>query len=993
MSPLPRAVRSRHLHAQRPGRHPALMRAAVALPAAAALATTLAVGSPATALAGPADVSTATMSTATMSTATMSTATALARPAAATAPTVPTADESASARTVTLVGDLQSEGVPAGGTPCPADWDPSCTSLDLQPTDVPGRYALDVTLPAGSYQYKVAIDHAWDESYGGAGGANLPLALAGPATLRFSYDDTTHRVAVAPTDLRGDYSRQDARLVERPVRQAGADQQFYFVMTDRFANGDRTNDRGGLTGDRLTTGYDPTSSGFYQGGDLKGLTEKLDYVKGLGTTAIWLTPSFKNKPVQGSGADASAGYHGYWITDFTQIDPHLGTNADLKRLIRTAHAKGMKVYFDIITNHTADVIDYAQKRYDYVETSAVPYTDENGAVVDIAKSAEKTPFPTFSPLTSFPYTPVVAPAEKNVKVPAWLNDVTLYHNRGDSTYTGESTTMGDFSGLDDLMTENPRVEKGFEKIYEAWMDYGIDGFRIDTVKHVNFEFWEAFTKGIQQHATAIRNRDFFTFGEVYAADPKVTSPYVRDTDMGSTLDFTFQSAAAGYANGASAKTLSALFAGDDYYTTADKNAAAQPTFLGNHDMGRIGYFVRNAASPLKADLLAHDLMFLVRGQPVVYYGDEQGFAGTGGDKDARQAMFPNQTSSYVNQDLVTGRQLGTGSHYATQAPVYQRVRALAHLRERYPALVDGAQTERYAQSGPGVYAFSRVGLRERVEHVVAVNNATQAASSTFTTLTPGARYRVVWGSLPDGARTVRASADGTVTLTVPAYGSVVLRADRRVAAPRTAQPVTVAVPQAGAPLTGVTPVAATTGDHWQQTTFSQRVVGTSRWEVLGTSETTTPRVFADVTDLPTGTLVEYRAVSVDARGHRSAASTYGSVGTPATLEDLPGTETPVESVNVPGSFQSEVGCSGDWDPTCARTELAHQADGTWSATLTVPEGSYEYKAAANGSWALNWGADGVQDGPNLTLDVPAGGAEVTFTFDPVTHVVGATTGG
>jgi glycosidase len=102
-------------------------------------------------------------------------------------------------------------------------------------------------------------------------------------------------------------------------------------MADRFANGDTANDKGGLTGGPLSTGFDPTNEGFYHGGDLKGLTGKLDYIKGLGTTAIWLTPSFKNKAVQ--PLDNSAGYHGYWITDFTQIDPHLGTNQDLKDLI------------------------------------------------------------------------------------------------------------------------------------------------------------------------------------------------------------------------------------------------------------------------------------------------------------------------------------------------------------------------------------------------------------------------------------------------------------------------------------------------------------------------------------------------------------------------------------------------------------------------------------------------------------------------------------
>ena len=153
-------------------------------------------------------------------------------------------------------------------------------------------------------------------------------------------------------------------------------------MTDRFANGDTSNDTAGIAGDRLAHGFDPTDKGFYNGGDIAGLRENLDYIKGLGTTAIWLTPSFKNQPVQGTGANASAGYHGYWITDFTQIDPHLGTNEELEALIDEAHAEGIKVYFDIITNHTADLIDYAEKQYAYIDQATSPYTDAAGAVFD-----------------------------------------------------------------------------------------------------------------------------------------------------------------------------------------------------------------------------------------------------------------------------------------------------------------------------------------------------------------------------------------------------------------------------------------------------------------------------------------------------------------------------------------------------------------------------------------------------------------------------------
>lgn len=174
----------------------------------------------------------------------------------------------------------------------------------------------------------------------------------------------------------------DARLAAEPARHDLTREQFYFVLPDRFANGDPANDRGGLQGDRLDTGYDPADKGFYQGGDLKGLTKKLDYIKGLGTTGIWLAPIFKNRPVQGTGKDASAGYHGYWITDFTQVDPHFGTNKDLETLIDKARAKGMKVFFDVITNHTADTVDYAEKKYGYRPKGAYPYLDASGRPFD-----------------------------------------------------------------------------------------------------------------------------------------------------------------------------------------------------------------------------------------------------------------------------------------------------------------------------------------------------------------------------------------------------------------------------------------------------------------------------------------------------------------------------------------------------------------------------------------------------------------------------------
>ncbi|WP_255305011.1 pullulanase-type alpha-1,6-glucosidase [Microbacterium sp. 3J1] len=892
------------------------------------------------------------------------------------------APASAADRTVALVGSLQSE------LGCAADWAPDCAETELAPTGAEGVYSAEFEVPAGDYEYKVALNDAWDEAYGlDGGGDNIPLTIAGPATLRFTFDDTRKRVGLEVTDLRDGYTSDDDALISAPVRQAGAGEQFYFVMTDRFANGDPANDAGGLEGDRMATGFDPTDKGFYQGGDLAGIRQQLDYIEGLGTTAIWLTPSFANKPVQGEGANASAGYHGYWITDFTRIDPHLGTNAELEALIADAHERGIKVYFDIITNHTADVIDYAEGQYSYIDQATSPYTDAAGTAFDPADHAGTGEFPALDPATSFPYTPVIAEAEVDVKVPAWLNDPTLYHNRGNSTWSGESVTYGDFDGLDDLMTEHPTVVNGFVEVYDQWIDLGIDGFRIDTVKHVNFEFWEQWTTDVLDYAHAQGNDDFFMFGEVYDADPVKLAPYVRDTDMNSILDFTFQSSAVSYASGNSAKGLQSLFAGDDRYTTPDSSATALPTFLGNHDMGRVGSFLQSTDAPLQRDELAHELMFLTRGQPVVYYGDEQGFTGAGGDKNARQSLFATQVAEYADQNLITGEQAGSVDRYATDAPLYEHVAALSDLRSTHPALESGAQIERHAAAGAGVYAFSRVDADEKVEYLVAVNNAATSQTVDLATLTADASYEVLYGD----ATPISTDAGAAASVTVPALSAVVWKADATVSAPAEAAALTVAAPAAGAGVTGQSAVQADIADQWAQTSFAYRVVGSDEWQPLGTAEDTDPRVFHDIRDLANGTLLEYRAVTTDAAGHHAAASTYASVGNAVTLEVPEEPESPIDMVTVPGSLNSEMGCAGDWDPACEKAKLALRADGVWAGTFDLPAGDYEFKAAVNGGWAINYGANGVPDGANVSIT--HSGGPITFYFDPRTNIVQSTADG
>ncbi|WJK38360.1 pullulanase-type alpha-1,6-glucosidase [Solwaraspora sp. WMMA2056] len=659
-------------------------------------------------------------------------------------------------------------------------------------------------------------------------------------------------------------------------------EQFYFLLPDRFANGDRRNDRGGLRGDRLVTGHDPTDKGFYQGGDLQGVIDNLDYIQGLGTTAIWLAPVFANRPVQGSGDDVSAGYHGYWITDFTRVDPHFGSTADLKRLVELAHGRGIKIYLDVIVNHTADVISYAEDSYTYVDKATEPYRDAQGRPFEDRHYADGgRTFPTVD-AGSFPYTPVVDPADARVKVPAWLNDPTMYHNRGDSTFAGENSEYGDFFGLDDLWTERPEVVRGMTKIFADWIrDTGVDGYRLDTVKHVNLDFWPQFSRGIDDAAARAGKPDFFMFGEVYSADADVTSTYVRRGGLPATLDFGFQEAARAYvADGGSATALADLYADDPLYAARDTDAGRLPTFLGNHDMGRIGTFIADGgtdpASHLRRDLLAHELMFLTRGQPVIYSGDEQGFTGAGGDKDSRQTMFASQVADYLDDDLLGTDRTHADDQFDRRHPLYRGVAALGKLRAAHPALRDGIQVTRYAADGPGVFAFSRIDPADRVEYVVAVNNATTAQQVTVDTWSPGTTFTSVHGR----HRPVRSDADGRITVTVPALSAIVHRAGAPIPAPGGAPTISISAPADGtAVATRAAVTAEVTGDPLAEVTVAARV-GTGPWTLLGRARNAPYQVHHDLAGLAAGTRIEYKAVVRDNRHRTATARTTALVGTP-----------------------------------------------------------------------------------------------------------------
>ncbi|MBZ4665961.1 alpha-amylase family glycosyl hydrolase [Mahella sp.] len=218
-------------------------------------------------------------------------------------------------------------------------------------------------------------------------------------------------------------------------------QVIYFIMTDRFYNGDTTNDMDA----------NPSDPKAYHGGDLQGIIDKLDYIKDLGATAIWITPVVDNE---------EGGYHGYWAYDFERVDEHLGDTAKLKELTDKAHDKDIKVILDMVFNHTG-------------------YN---------------------SPWLS-------DPAKSD-----WFNekmDIVNYNNQ-------EEVEKGWLSGLPDLNQSNPDVEKYLIDMAMSWIDEtGIDGFRLDTVRHVPKEFWTKLSQTIKQ-----KYPDFFLLGEVWVNDPE-----------------------------------------------------------------------------------------------------------------------------------------------------------------------------------------------------------------------------------------------------------------------------------------------------------------------------------------------------------------------------------------------------------------------------------------------------------------------------------------
>lgn len=596
----------------------------------------------------------------------------------------------------------------------------------------------------------------------------------------------------------------------------------YFVFPDRYLNGDTSNDN--------LPGFNPNDTAFFHGGDLKGLTgtclpgdNGLARIKKLGFTAVWLTPLV----VQAKASPYSAGYHGYWGVDFLNVDPHLGTRADLLAFVTCAKSLNLKVILDIVTNHTADIIKYNDRT---------------------------------------PYIPVES---VNVKNPNWLNDLSNYHNvgaMGNCWSEGPCIQFGDFFGLDDIATEKEVVYRGWADVYGQWIkDFGLSGFRVDTARHVDDEFFKNWSPLINAQAKEVGISNFTVFGEVYDVNPINLMNFVRRNKIQTVLDFPFQRTATEFASGYSdASVVEGLFEYDDLYTSATSDASNLVTFLGNHDMGRAGKIVESKrinkpSELLPRTLLAHALMYLTRGIPTVYYGDEVGMSGSGNGTDqlARQDMFSTKVTMWKTEPRIGSNPIASGNSFLVTEthPIAKYLKTLASLRTDNPALANAQMQVRIAKDA--LLVISKKDEKENREYIVAFNNSTKAIKATVNTATTSGGWKTILGAAKPVA------AKEKVTFTVPALSTVVLRANKKI--DKTEVKIGKITSELDF-LSGYFETKATiTSQDLLKVSFYARSAVNSSWILLGTDLNAPYSVYIDPLDFP-GEDLELRASVTNSKG-------------------------------------------------------------------------------------------------------------------------------
>lgn len=529
------------------------------------------------------------------------------------------------------------------------------------------------------------------------------------------------------------------------------DQILYFVMTDRFANGDTSNDNQGA-GE-----FDPTHGAKYSGGDLKGLLEKLDYIQGLGATGVWITPPVANQwwdPLVNYG-----GYHGYWARSFVEVDAHLGTLEDYRRLSRGLHERGMFLVQDVVLNHMANCFRY----YSYNPTDPT-------AGVALNQNAKPSCGPTQAPFNQWDPT---HPVHRAAGVFHWTPTITNYGER-------EQELNWQLADLDDLNTENPAVLAALKDSYNFWIrEVGVDGFRVDTAFYVPQATFKDFLyskdaqhPGVLEHAKGLGKQGFLAFGEGFASDNafedtaslKIAS-YMKDSATGEDLlpgmlNFPlYRTAGDVFARGRPTAQLA-------YRLTRSQTLFARPhlmpLFLDNHDVDR--FLTGGSEAALRQGLL---FMMTVPGIPVVYYGTEQGFTAQ------RGSMFRQGVES------------GGRDHFDTTAPLYVLLRELTALRKNNAVFRRGVPTVlRQNEARSGVFSYKMEGEGQVAFVVFNTSDEETLLDNLPTGLVAGSELKLL-ASLGGGATDARAGQGGKLSLKLPARGARVFMPTGQVSHPGT----------------------------------------------------------------------------------------------------------------------------------------------------------------------------------------------------------------
>ncbi len=510
----------------------------------------------------------------------------------------------------------------------------------------------------------------------------------------------------------------------------------YFVLTDRFLDGDPSNNIPPGSDPAL---YDPTQTNInrYHGGDLRGLELALQagYFNQLGITALWITPPVRNvwNSPYDDGHDSKTGYHGYWTQDFLDIDPHLVSRRSLdgskdypdspegrlqhyRDFVALAHSKGIRIIQDIVLNHAGQVFHYDANRngqldHDAPEEWIHPFNPEG-----VKAEARWAKIPEWNLHQTQPDGPRKLLGH-DIPTSGLLANLATYSRKGmskDSLISADPTTplVCDFFALRDIDTapDSPHFEQLVREFIEIYAFYaeavGVDGFRIDTVVHVHHAFWDAFTEGLRNRLSPKKAASFLLLGEVYNGDPAVLGSFTyrsdwpkrKDTCLDSVFDFAY---CFGLRNAlrpehrltASPRAFEAALLSTaptpppghhrPYYNQTPgldglNSSQKSVKFFENHD--GLNRFLVGDMDPA-INRLANALLLATPGIPCLYYGTENDLRDPAGKpglnaETGRRTLFRTGDTHALTE--------------AMQHPAFKNIARMAKLRRKFPALAAGS---------------------------------------------------------------------------------------------------------------------------------------------------------------------------------------------------------------------------------------------------------------------------------------------------------------